>query len=390
MNFSLLLPSGLLALTALILPLLIHLSRRSEQKPTDFAALRWISAQLRPRRKLVFQEILLLILRILLLVALAIFLAKPTSMHAVPPKHWVVLVPGADISGIKNLALKQTSEWHWLTPGFPDFKDTPPASDVPVSSLLRELDALLPANASVTVVVPETLTGLDGERIRLGRKVDWKIVPGDMPAKTRTEKSQPIRLAIRHDEKHNGDAIYFRAAHAAWQTEQKVSEKQALDSADILSPIKPDRSALVWLSVGELPVDIRDWINKGGSIIVSKQTVVPELKSGVAAWRNEQGKVLTIAAPLGQGRIMQWQQELKPEAMPELLDADFPEKLKSLLQTKSLAPTRAFAKSQTPLIGGQAGPKALQSLQTWLALLIALLLVLERWLANSSRRRSAA
>ena len=122
MNFALLLPSALLALTALLLPLLIHLSRRSEQKPTDFAALRWISAQLRPRRKLVFQEIPLLLLRLLLLIALVVFLAKPVSMQSASPKHWVVVAPGLDISAFKDLPSKQKSEWHWLSTGFSGFR----------------------------------------------------------------------------------------------------------------------------------------------------------------------------------------------------------------------------------------------------------------------------
>ena len=240
------------------------------------------------------------------------------------------------------------------------------------------------------MVVPETLSGLDGERVRLSRKVDWKIVPGALPVTKYSEQGRPIRLAIRHDEKHNNDAIYFRAAHAAWQAEQKANEKDELDSGDISSALKPDRSALIWLSATGLPSGIRDWVSKGGTVVVSKETAVAEMKSGVTVWRSEQGKVLATVAPIGRGRILQWQQALKPEAMPELLDADFPDKLKFLLQTKPAAPTRAFAKLQTPLTGAETGPEAPQSLQTWLALLIALLFLLERWLANSSRRWSAA
>ena len=40
MNPLLLLPAGLAALAALALPLLIHLARRQQQRPTVFAALR--------------------------------------------------------------------------------------------------------------------------------------------------------------------------------------------------------------------------------------------------------------------------------------------------------------------------------------------------------------
>ena len=390
MNLALLLPSALLALAALILPLLIHISRRSEQRPTDFAALRWLSAQLRPRRKLVFQEILLLLLRLLLLAAAALFLAKPVAIQPASAQHWVVVVPGADISVAKNFPSQKTSEWHWLTPGFPDFENTAVVSNVSISSLLRELDAQLPANAALTVLVPEQLSGLDGERIRLSRKVDWKIVPGKTLATKASDNAPPIRLAIRYDKAHADSAIYFRAVHATWQAELKANQKELLDATDITSTLKQDRTALIWLASGALPSEIRDWVHKGGSVIVSQETLLPEIKPSAVAWRNDQGKVLTRVAPLGQGRILQWQQALKPEAMPALLDANFPEYLKTLLQTAPPAPTRALAKSQTPLTGAKALPEAPRSLQNWLALLIAFLFLLERWLANSARRWSAA
>lgn len=390
MNLALLLPSALLALSALLIPLLIHLSRRSEQKPTDFAALRWISAQLRPRRKLVFQEVLLLLLRLLLLIALAFFLAKPVSMQSVSPKHWVVVVPGSDVGAAKDLPADKNSEWHWLSPGFPEYEKQVESSNVSFSSLLRELDAQLPANVTLTLVVPESLSGLDGERVRLSRNVNWNAVPGKTQTDTAIEKVQPIYLAIRHDDKHRDAAIYFRAAHAAWQAAKKPDEKDTLDNADISLPLQQNHTALIWLASGELPPNIRQWAEKGGTILVSKETLVPEMKSAVSAWRNEQGASLILAAPLGQGRVLQWQQDLKPVAMPELLDADFPQHLKSLLQAKPLPPTRSFAKLQTPLIGAKVGPQAPQSLQIWLALLIAFLFLIERWFANAPRRWSAA
>lgn len=389
MNLSLLLPAALLALSALLIPLVIHLSRRSEQKPTDFAALRWISAQLRPRRKLVFQEIPLLLLRLLLLMAIVFFLAKPVSMQASSPRHWVAVVLGSDTNAAKNLPSQDKSQWHWLSPGFPDYKKIPAPSNDSISSLLRELDAKLPANTALTVLVPEQLSGLDGERIRLSRKVDWKIVPGKMPTTSNTEKHAALRPAIRHDEKHAAEAIYFRAAFATWQEDKTANVKDVLDVAGVSSPIKNDRNVLVWLSAGELPIDISAWVNKGGTLLLSKDSKLEEIDSGVSVWRNDKGKVLLMAAPLGQGRVLQWQQDLKPEAMPELLDADFPSRLKLLLQAKPSEPTRAFANSQTPLTGAPHGMEAPQSLQIWLALLIALLFLMERWLANAPRRWSA-
>ena len=54
MNLALLLPAGLAALAALLLPLLIHLARRSEQRPTAVrrAALVAAEAQAAPSHPL--------------------------------------------------------------------------------------------------------------------------------------------------------------------------------------------------------------------------------------------------------------------------------------------------------------------------------------------------
>ena len=50
MSIALLAPLGLVALVALVLPILIHLVRRIELTTTEFAALRWIAQRMQPRR----------------------------------------------------------------------------------------------------------------------------------------------------------------------------------------------------------------------------------------------------------------------------------------------------------------------------------------------------
>jgi len=91
MNAALLLPMALAALAALALPLLIHLARRSEQRPTVFAALRWLREKPRPRSRLRFDEWPLLLLRLLLLAALALLLAKPVLYGAQPRTAWLAV-----------------------------------------------------------------------------------------------------------------------------------------------------------------------------------------------------------------------------------------------------------------------------------------------------------
>ena len=87
MNLSLLLPAGLFALGALLLPLLIHLQRRRETPPPRlFAALAFIDQQARPKRRLRFRDLPLLLLRLLLLAVLALLLAReglPVLVHGI-------------------------------------------------------------------------------------------------------------------------------------------------------------------------------------------------------------------------------------------------------------------------------------------------------------------
>ena len=77
MSFALLAPVGLAALAACALPILIHLVRRLQLERTEFAALRWIGAESPPRRRIRFERPWLLLVRLLLLVALALLLARP-------------------------------------------------------------------------------------------------------------------------------------------------------------------------------------------------------------------------------------------------------------------------------------------------------------------------
>ncbi|MFT3754908.1 MAG: BatA domain-containing protein, partial [Pseudoxanthomonas sp.] len=124
MSFSLLLPAALASFAALLLPLLLHLARRSEDKRVVFAALRWLREKPKPRRRLRFDEWLLLALRLLLLAVLALWLARPVLQGAGADKAWIVAMPGIDAAQVHELAGTNKSELHWLAPGFPEISAT--------------------------------------------------------------------------------------------------------------------------------------------------------------------------------------------------------------------------------------------------------------------------
>ena len=381
MNLSLLAPLGLAALTALALPLLIHLVRRIELTTTEFAALRWIIERVRPRRRIRFERPWLLLLRLLLLALLALLLARPVLTElAGTASAWIVVAPGVDRASARAAVNEPDAQWHWLGEGFPLLQDDPAGGDVPVASLLRELDARLPAATALTLIVPEELAGLDGEQARLARKIDWQIVPGRMPTTTPAAATAPIKLSARYAPADAAALIYLRAAVAAWNVREP--QRYTLDALPLDEPLPDDTRWLVVLAP-ELPASLRTWIERGGVALLAKQSA----DDGDPLWRDAAGNVLARNAPMGHGRSITLVGTLTPADLPDLLDAAFPQRLVDALRGPAAAPTRAHAALAAPRHDGAAASSAAMSsssarpLDPWLALLIAALFLLERALA---------
>lgn len=384
MNF--LLPSAFLALLALALPVLIHLSRRSQQQRTDFAALRWLQARFRPRRQPIVQEWLLLLLRLLLLALLVLFLAIPVRQHTSAPAHWLVAVPGVIWPPDAELPSGSSVSRHWLAPGFPEADRPLPPTAVPVASLLRELDARLPAKTRLTVLVPERLHGWDAERPRLQRAVEWRVVKG----RTRETASQPEvpAMVLTADPANADRARYFRAAYRVWQAQ--LPEAQQRDLPLLAAEATPPASARIWvvLSAGKIPETARRWVRAGGTLMLAPDALTDAGMSDVL-WRTEDGSILLEQQALGEGRILQWRQPLNGSQTPQLLDAAFPDQLQAVL-TAMPQPDTASALNQRPRTGAARTIPDPQPLQPWLMMAIALLFLAERVLATRPARSPPA
>ena len=389
MSLGLLLPSGLLALFALLLPLLLHLTRRTARQPTVFAALRWLQESQRPKRRVLFDELPLLALRLLLLAALAVLLAQPVSSGMAGGRAWVVVAPGIERTEARAALDAPDAAWHWLAPGFPRLDRDVAAGTQPTSSLLRELDAALAHDTELTVLVPTRLAGLDAERPALRRKVDWRIVETEISPSS-TAPPPPVQLVVRYELADDPGLSYLRAAAAAWHAAAPASaaNQARADIAPTSEPLGPHARWLVWLAPGALPTHVRAWIEAGGTALLSATSQFPGTATGLALWRDAQGGVIVRGRALGNGRVLQLTRELAPHALPELLDPAFPDRLRALFDPPS-PPQSAFARTHAPRTGGPALPPVRHPLQPWLALLVALLFLLERWLATSPRREHA-
>lgn len=426
MNFALLMPMGLAALAALLVPLLIHLARRSEERVVVFAALRWLQARPQPRRRRRFEEIPLLLLRLLLLTALALLLAQPVLFGQPDRRPWIAVAPGVDTAAARSSVGTGDARVHWLLPGFPalaaDDRATdqsaaspgsatasaPDAASVPFASLLRELDATLPSGTSLTALVPPVLDGADAERPVLSRRVDWQVLPAAPLPRQTTAAPDPPQSAptvmVRHDPARSAPLRYLRAAGIAWQaadTDAAGADVATGSSPELPSPISiapadraldPETHNLIWLVPGPLPDTVRDWITGGGTALLDVQTQMPEFTddddASAVVWRDDSG-VLVRAIGLGRGRALRLQRELIPAEIPSLLEPDFPQQLQRLFSDAPPPPARVDAANYAPRTGASPYPEAPRPLTPWLVVLIAVLFVVERWIANGRRRRAA-
>lgn len=367
---ALMLPIGLAALAALALPALIHLARRSEEQLTDFAALRWLSQKPKPRQRLRFDEWPLLLLRLLLLALLALWLARPVLRDEADATPWVVVAPGLDAE------VPPDAEVRWLAPGFPP-TDTPTPASAPIASLLRQLDAELPADAPLTVVVPERLSGLDGARIQLSRRIDWQVRSGAMPAPKAGAPAVPA-LAVRYAPDQAAGVRYLRAAATAWR---QPGRALAFEAAPIGTALPSRDRVLVWLAAGALPTNVQAWVKQGGTALVAASTAIDAPDSAKGAMVEEW--------PLGRGRLLRFNQPLAAATMPQLLEPSFPHELRELLAAAPPQPSTARAIDVAPIAGGRGYPQPARELQPWLALLIGTLFLAERWMATRRTRRVA-
>jgi hypothetical protein len=386
---SFLLPGMLAALAALLLPILIHLSRRSESQRVDFAAMRWLQATLRPRRRPVIEQWLLLLVRLLLLLVLILFLAQPVRLQAEKPGQWLVVVPGTSWQSLSGLPAGEQVQRRWLAPSFPAIDSPPPSPGTAgFSSLIRELDAQLPASTAITVVLPETLGGLDAERLRLSRNIQWRVVPGRMPEPQTPPASIPA-LAIRSDATSKASEVYFKAAYAVWQNEVPRQNRQRMEV--IANDAQVPAKAGLWIDLRNQPLTdaARSWVARGGRLMLGPATALPDAPRD-ALWRDEQGNTVLLAQALGKGQLLQWQRPLTAQTLPLLEYGDFPARFHALAQHSMPAPGRAPASSVQARSGAEHSPIAPKTLMPWFALAAVLLFVLERWLAGSRLRWSGS
>ena len=378
MSPALLLPLGLAALAALAIPIVIHIARRSESRTIDFAALRWLSQKAKPRRSVQIDERWLLAIRLALLVMIALILAKPV-LWGVHDKHPVIaILPGVDATAALTDADAKARR---VFAPYPAVGGVAPSAPADPFSLIRQLDAELDPDASLEILVPTMLDGVDTERPVLSRRVDWRVV-ATSPVASTTRPTQPPALTVRYSTPSQGKVRWFRAAATAWA---EPGAQPKFDVALTDRPIGREARYLIWLAEGDLPDPVVRWIRSGGTAVLSHDAQAPLDGDATTPWRDEAGEPLMLAGRLGRGRVIFLTRALEPSAMPQLLEPDFPDQLLRRL-TPAPPPSRVASAAIAPLTGATAYPQQPLDLRPWLALIAALLFGAERLMATRRSR----
>ena len=179
-----LLPTGLVALAALAIPAVLHLWR-PPAKTVRIGTLKFFTGPaVRRLNKLRWRERLLLAVRLLLLTLLALFLAQPiwTRLPSSRSQKWALFEPGFELHGdaqkrwreLRSTGYEARALASGFAPASPNESKRNTEQTLDVWSLLREVDARLPAGSAVAVFSADRLASLRGARPRLQNcDVEW-------------------------------------------------------------------------------------------------------------------------------------------------------------------------------------------------------------------------
>lgn len=406
-------PLGLLALGALLAPLLLHLVRRPV-RVVKVGSLRQIEHERRAVRSLRWDDRVLLLLRCALLAALALALAglhwRPVST---PPARWLLLAPGATLDAAGQ------AEWTRLqAEGFSPRRlaaEFPALTTVPMSaatatgvatdawSLLRELDARLPSGSQAVVFGPTRADRFPGTRPTLTHvRVRWQATPE--PPGADAAAPAPVRVGLVAAPNREEDARYLRAAltvaGATFATGDDTPE-WVFQLGEIALPpswqerVRQGARLITDAPDAAAPTRVSSWFDSGGTAVHLRQRVA--LEAGVPVWRDSRGDPLYSEAPYEKGVHGRFALRFNPEWSDWPLGGAFPAWWRSKLQRDDL-PSPTLSPEQAAPHFVPAAPYAKPDLtgfghvdlrlgSWWLAVL---LFGLERALSVRARRRKVA
>lgn len=326
-------PIFLWALTALTIPIGIHLLSRKEGQVLKMGSLRHLRETSTQQFKgIKLNEILLLALRCLLI---TLFVGLLAGFHwkDKSAKRWVLIEHGLEnqqqVKTIADSLINDGYEWHWLQTGFP-LREQSTIDEVNYWKLISELKN---ENLAKAIVFSRSnLNNFNGLRPNVPAEISWISISSDpnqfvvqtlkkgdqylirkghsssdktyfetqqtntLPDSLKVSEQKKITVTIAHDGAHAQDLQIIKAALKA--IEQTVPVNFLINE---IAPSQPSASAdwIIWLSDSDLP-DF-DSLN---SLILRPQ-IANELISRVKPHQWIINKRLTIEQARNENLILQ-------------------------------------------------------------------------------------
>ncbi|MGO4775291.1 hypothetical protein AB4084_07210, partial [Lysobacter sp. 2RAB21] len=132
-------------------------------------------------------------------------------------------------------------------------------------------------------------------------------------------------------------------------------------------------------------------VEQGGSVLIDADSRWPgaALRFDAPVWRDGDGTLRIEGASFGRGRVLRLTGPLSPRAWPQMLQPGFAQRWLAVFEPAAAQPARVLAQDYTPSAGGPSFARPPLDLRPWLALLIAVLFLIERWFATGRRRGAA-
>lgn len=292
---NLLYPIGLLALTAILVPIIIHLWRIKQGKTLKVGSISLMGESAASNAKsFVISDWLLLLLRCLLLTILAFLLAQPFLKGEPLSKQggWILveqqnlkttyqnhrktidslLNKGFEFRqlglGFKSLSLKDTA--NAITDSLPSLSYT---------SLLKQANHQLPNQYPLWIFAPKTAPGFEEELPKLHLQIHWQTPP----LNTLTSYSKSF-LNLNLKAQNNGNAVIYQREKGASVLAMQVliHSSNALDGKYVKAAVnaigeyldqpmtiysqsnKQSLDAIFWLADTDVPDDMRKKLKANG------------------------------------------------------------------------------------------------------------------------------
>lgn len=190
------------AAAAIIVPVIIHLWNVKRGKTLKVGSIALFAESAQSHASSVkLSQLLLLLLRCLLLIVLAMLLAKPfyvRRLNAQKEKGWILIEKQHVHEAYNNFKqtidplIKSGYSFHYFTDGFKEAnlenllklrEDTGKEPDISYWALLKALDQIVPPELPVYLFTGNSINRFGGSRPRLGLHLNWKtFTPRDSTA----------------------------------------------------------------------------------------------------------------------------------------------------------------------------------------------------------------